>query len=144
MTDNETRLAEYVAIAIVSLPNSGGVTYVEAKEIGLKVARAFLADVPDDRLRADPEMWWRCRCHDVVLNDCPNRDKILTALASPKGDGHRYDHDGTARHHHDSVTGNPIWWVYAEQFGGERREHPRFASSKGDGLEPITLRDGQK
>jgi hypothetical protein len=27
-------------------------------------------------------MWWRCRCHDTLLNECPNRDLIRSALTS--------------------------------------------------------------
>jgi hypothetical protein len=36
---------------------------------------------------------------------------------------HQYDHDGLARHHHHDLTDEPVWWLGAEQFGGDRRDH---------------------
>lgn len=36
---------------------------------------------------------------------------------------HRYDHDEMWRHHHDSETGDPIWWEGVAQFGGFPGEH---------------------
>jgi hypothetical protein len=52
---------------------------------------------------------------------------IVEALATQQpaegGDGLRFDHDDTYRHHHDSETGEPVWWQNVEHFGGEKRHH---------------------
>lgn len=66
----------------------------------------------------------------------------LAAPATDEGPSHlteRFDHDGTFRHHHDSITRDPIWWEHAEQFGGEKREHRHAASATDEGLTRVRL-----
>ena len=52
-------------------------------------------------------------------------DRALAAAPAPAAPTphSRFDHDGTYRHHHDADTGEPIWWLNCEQFGGEKRLH---------------------
>ena len=48
-------------------------------------------------------------------------------------EGHRYDHDGMHRHHHEyGPTGRAIWWENADQFGGDFTEHAHAAPDRAD------------
>ena len=48
-------------------------------------------------------------------------------------EGHRYDHDGMHRHHHEyGPTGRAIWWENADQFGGDFTEHTHAAPDRAD------------
>lgn len=60
-----------------------------------------------------------------------------TMTGTPSHLAERFDHDGTFRHHHDSITRDPIWWEYAEQFGGEKREHRHEARPAARGTAPL-------
>ena len=49
-------------------------------------------------------------------------------------EGHRYDHDGMHRHHHEyGPTGRAIWWEYADQFGGDLTEHTHADRASAEG-----------
>lgn len=57
---------------------------------------------------------------------------------------HQYDHDGFARHHHDGDTGDPVWWLNCEQFGGSKAAHrhpgtpQEYGIASGTAQAPVT------
>ena len=65
------RIAEYVQIAILALPDGGGKTANEARAIGEKVARLVILDEPSEPVELAPVRTYR-------LEDVPVVDGRLT------------------------------------------------------------------
>jgi hypothetical protein len=75
----------------------------------------------------------------------PYRTLTMPSRMRPAEDEGRhppFDHGGTYRHHHDSQTGDPIWWERCEQFGGEKREHRHAKPAEDEGRLPPDVRAG--
>jgi hypothetical protein len=67
-------------------------------------------------------------------------DDTARHSAHPHGE---YDHDGTARHHHHDLTGEPVWWLNADTFGGAKYQHRHPTDAEMDALEAIVHPEGR-